>query len=229
LLVGICAEVLRKSPEFVTYARLTAFHGLGRISRSYDLSAALGWGFFAGIWGSGKCQLQNGRAADFFLSRRSRFAIIRSVNRRRRIFTVLACGLAALLLLAMFSTRPKNSVPISAINSLNAALLQDGFTNDQTVMSVDEIALAGVPGAKAIVSTFYPDYRKQRVNRSYLKDGAKLGIDYTLRRDQAVEISLPADAAHCARARKMARELAELNPNLSIWLRTNDPPIATKR
>ena len=25
------------------------------------------------------------------------------------------------------------------------------------------------------------------------------------------------------------RELAQLNPNLSIWLRTNDPPIATKR
>ena len=30
------------------------------------LSAALGWGFFAGIWGSGKCQFQNGRAADSF-------------------------------------------------------------------------------------------------------------------------------------------------------------------
>lgn len=30
------------------------------------MSAALGWGFFTGIWGSGKCWFQNGRAADLF-------------------------------------------------------------------------------------------------------------------------------------------------------------------
>ena len=165
----------------------------------------------------------------FFSFKAFTFCDHRNVNRRRRILTILACGLVALFLTAMFSTRPRDGVPISAIEALNAALVRDGFTNDQTVMSVDEIALAGIPGVKTIVSAVYPDYRKQRVNRSYSKDGAKLGIDYTLVRDHAIEISIPADAAHCAEARKMARELAALNPNLSIWLRTNDPPIATKR
>jgi len=165
----------------------------------------------------------------FFSFKAFTFCDHRNVNRRRRIFAIVACGLAGLLLAAMFSTRPKDGVPVSAIEALHTGLLQRGFTNDQTVMSVDEIALAGIPGVKTIVSAVYPDYRKQRVNRSYSKQGARLGIDYTLRRDNAVEISIPADEPHCAEARKMARELAALNPNLSIWLRTNDPPIATKR
>jgi hypothetical protein len=199
------------------------------MARLYDLSAALGWGFFAGIWGSGKCQSQNGRAADFFLFKAFTFCKHGNVNRRRRILTILACGFVALLLAAMFSTRSRDSVPISAIDALNAALLQDGFTNVQTLRMVDEIAISRLPGVKTIVTTFYPEARKERVNRSYEKGGAKLGIDYTMRRGEAVDLSLPADVEHCARARKMARELAALNPNLAIWLRTNDPPIATKR
>lgn len=96
-------------------------------------------------------------------------------------------------------------------------------------MSVDEIALGRIPGVKFVVSTFYPDYRKQSVNRSYSKDGAKLGIDYRLRGEEAMDVWLPADAIHCARARALARELSAINPKLTIWLRTNEPPIAKSR
>jgi hypothetical protein len=152
-----------------------------------------------------------------------------TVNRRRRLLTIFVCGLVALFTAVMISSRRKDSVPIAAIEALNAALLQDGYADDKSVTSIDELALPPIPGVKAIVGTFYPDYRKQRVNRSYSKDGAKLGIDYTVRGAVAADVSLPADAEHCARARKMARELSALNPNLAIWLRTNDPPIATKR
>ena len=197
--------------------------------RPNSSSAALGWGFFAGIWGSGKCQFQNGRAADFFLSRRSRFVIIQNVNRRRRILTIVACGLVALLLALMFSSRRKDTVPLVAITALQGALSRDGFTTGQSTRSVDEIALPRVPGLRSLVSAFYPEYRKERVNLSYSKEGAKLGIDYDVRGEQALNISLSADAAHCGRAREMARRLSEENPNLTIWLRTNDPPIAAKR
>jgi hypothetical protein len=41
--------------KIVTLESLTREVRLGRMRRPDDLSAALGWGFFAGIWGSGKC------------------------------------------------------------------------------------------------------------------------------------------------------------------------------
>jgi hypothetical protein len=50
-----------------------------------------------------------------------------------------------------------------------------------------------------------------------------------VRGEEAVNVWLPADPAHCARARKLARELSAINPNLAIWLRTNEPPIAKNR
>jgi hypothetical protein len=153
--------------------------------------------------------------------------MIENVNRRRRILTIVACGLVALLLTLMFSSRRRNTVPLSAIGGLHDALIRDGFKLDQKVISIDEIA---VPSQwRSVVAAFYPGYRKQTVNRSYSKDEAKLGIDYIERGEEALNVSLPADVPHCARARRMARELSALNPNLTIWLRTNQPPIVTKR
>jgi hypothetical protein len=72
------------------------------------------------------------------------------------------------------------------------------------------------------LSRIYRNYRSQSANRLYSKNGAKLGIDYGMRGTEAVNISLPADPELCARARKIARELSALNPNLSISLRTNE-------
>jgi hypothetical protein len=194
-------------------------------------SAALGWGFFTGIWGSGKCQFQNGRAADILFSFEAfTFCNDQHVNRRRRLLTIVGCGLVALLAAMMFSARPKESVPMSAIVDVHEALMREGFNMDRSQTAVDEIALPRIPGLKSVVSTFHPDYRKQSVNRSYSKNGAKLGIDYGVRgENEAIDVALPADAEHCARARKIARELAALNPNLKIWLRTNEPPVAKSR
>lgn len=152
-----------------------------------------------------------------------------NVNHRRRILTVFACGLVALLVALMFSSRRKDTVPLAAIIVLEGALSRDGFTEGPSSMSVDEIALPRIPGLRSLVSAFYPEYRKQTVNHSYSKDGAKLGIDYEVRGVEALNVSLSADAAHCKRARQMAQKLSEGNPNLTIWLRTNQPPIATKR
>jgi hypothetical protein len=100
---------------------------------------------------------------------------------------------------------------------------------DLSLMSVDEMVVSRIPGVRSIVAAFYPDYRKQRMNRSYSKDSAKLGLNYAVRGEHALNVWLWADAAHCARARKMAGELSATNPKIMIWLRTNDPPIATKR
>jgi hypothetical protein len=152
------------------------------------------------------------------------------VNRRRRLLTIVGCGLVALLAAMMFSARPKKSVPMSAIVDVHEALIREGFNMDRSQTAVDEMVLPRIPGVKFVVSTFHPNYRKQLVNRSYSKDGGTLGIDYAVRgENEAIDVALPADAVHCARARKIARELAALNPNLKIWLRTNEPPIATKR
>jgi len=155
--------------------------------------------------------------------------MIQNVNRRRRILTIIACGLVALLLALLFSSRRSDAVPLSAIDGLHGALIHDGFKMDQSLMSVDEIYVSRIPGVRSIVAAFYPDFRKQRMNRSYSKDGAKLGFDYDVRGEQALNVSLSADAQHCARTRTIARELSAMNPNLAIWLRTNDPPIAAKR
>ena len=129
----------------------------------------------------------------------------------------------------MFSSQRKDSVPLVEIDGLHQALIRDGFKLDQNLMSVDEMVVSRIPGVRSIVSAFYPASRKQSVNRIYSKDGAKLGIDYEVRGEQALAISMPADAAHCGRARKMAAELSAINPNMIVWLRTNDPPIAAKR
>jgi hypothetical protein len=198
------------------------------MARSYDLSAALGWGFFTGIWGSGKCQSQNGRAADILSFKAFTFCNHRDVNRRRRILTILACGLVALLLPAMFSTHRKAGVPLSAIEELNTALIHEGF-KVQSLGMIDEALISRIPGVKTIVTKFYPDIRKEGMNRSYSKDGSKMGIDYIMRNGEAVDISVSADVAYCSRARKIVRELSDLNPNVTIWFRTNDPPIATNR
>ena len=222
------APEVKSKGKIVTFRRLTPFAGLGRIRRPYDLSAALGWGFFAGIWGSGKCQSQNGRAADILPFKAFTFCNHRGVNRRRRILTIVACGLVALLLVAMFSTRRKEGVPLSDIDALNTALIHEGF-KVQSLGMIDEALISQIPVVKTIVSKFYPDIRKVGMNRSYTRDGSKMGIDYIMRNGEAVDISVSADAVYCARARKIVRELSDLNPNVSIWLRTNDPPIATKR
>jgi hypothetical protein len=154
--------------------------------------------------------------------------MIQNVNRRRRILTLIACGLVALLVAVMFAARPKQSVPLSAINELHESLIRDGFRLDQDLKMVDEIQVSRIRAVQAVAAVFYPDARKEQVNRSYSKDGAKLGINYGVLGENAVDVSLPADAMHCAKARKIARDLAELNPNLTISLRTNDPPTLSR-
>src|SRR3954467_4602056 len=110
---------------------------MGRLSRPYDLSAALGWGFFAGIWGSGKCQFQNGRAADIPSFKAFTFCNHQLVNRRRRILMLVGCGLVVRLVAAMFSSRRRDSVPDSVISGLHDGLIRDGFNLDQKVTSID--------------------------------------------------------------------------------------------
>jgi hypothetical protein len=207
---------------------LTPFIDLARITRPYDLSAVLGWGFFAGIWGSGRCQSTERADSRYSSFKAFTFWNDLNVNRRRRILSILACGLVALFLAAMFSTRRKDGVPLSAIDELNSALIHEGFSV-QTLGMIDETLISQIPVVKTIAGKFYPDIRKEGMNRSYSKDGSKMGIDYLLRHGEAVDISVSADVEFCARARKIVRELSDLNPNLSIQLRTNDPPIATKR
>jgi hypothetical protein len=152
----------------------------------------------------------------------------RNVNGRRRILTIITCGLVALLLAAMFSTRRQEGVAVSAIDALETALIKDGF-KVQKLMWIDETLVSQIPGVRTIVAEVYPEYRKKGMNRSYSKDDSKIGIDYILRRDEALDISVSADPVHAGRARKIMRELSDLNPNVSVWFRTNEPPIATKK
>jgi len=148
----------------------------------------------------------------------------------KRVILVLCAGIAiaAIMFLLLSSVNPDKTAPIAAITAIDAQLLKEGFQLDQRLIMKDEIVLGPANPAKTwLLSRIYPGYQTRSENRSYSRGGAKLGIDFGLRGNFVLNVSLSADPAETAQARKIQRELSGINPNLAIWLRTNATTAAT--
>jgi hypothetical protein len=149
----------------------------------------------------------------------------------KRVVFVICAGIAiaATVFLLLSSANPNKTAPLAAINAIDAQLLKEGFQLDQRLIMKDEIVLGPANPAKTwLLSRIYPGYQTRSENRTYLRAGAKLGIDFGLRGNSVLNVSVSADPAETAQARKIQRELSDINPNLTIWLRTNTTTAATR-
>src|ERR1051326_592427 len=109
---------------------------------------------------------------------------------------------------------------MTAFEQIDAALVRDGFKLDQNVVMVDQVALGPVTG---LASRLIPGVQKRSASRVYLRNGAKLGIDFACSTDSehASNVSISCDPPNTGEAQKISRALAALNPNLSLSVRTN--------
>jgi hypothetical protein len=169
------------------------------------------------------------RKTAFFLE----FSIQDSAVTRKTRFLVLLLAIAFALSFAsvLMLARQSRTIPISAIDQMEAAMLRDGFKTEDNTMFVDELALGpATPAKRWILGAVYPGYQNRGAHRVYIRDGARLGLDFGMRgTNLALNMSISADPQNNARARKIVRELSALNPNLAISLQTNPPATSSSR
>jgi hypothetical protein len=147
-------------------------------------------------------------------------------KKSRRVQAILFGVLfAAILLFALAPSAPSQTIEIAAIDQLEKGLLKEGFSLDEHIMMVDEIALGPANPAKTwVLSRLIPGYQNKAANRRYSQNNSRLGIDYGMVENQAVNIVVSCDKPLVPKAKAIAAGLSQRNPAASITIRVNTLP-----
>ena len=151
----------------------------------------------------------------------------RMSNRRHSIARTILWAIPLLLFtLWLCGAGPSQSIAISSVDDVERLLVLEGFKVDERVMMVDEIALGPLnPMKKWILSRVIPTYQTRSTNRRYSRNGSKLGIDFGIRDDQAIGVTVTCDPDLISRARAVAYTLGKSNPSAPILIRINSPRV----
>ena len=148
-------------------------------------------------------------------------------NRRHSIARTILWAIPLLLFtLWLCGAAPSQSIAISSIDDVERLLVLEGFKVDERLMMIEEIALGPLnPTKKWILSRIIPAYQTRSSNRRYSRNGSKLGIDFGIRDDQALAVTITCDPDLSSRARAVAYTLGKSNPSAPILIRINPPSI----
>jgi hypothetical protein len=110
---------------------------------------------------------------------------------------------------------PANSVDATSMAVIERQLIGEGFVLTNSTRIRSEAVLAGVPISRILGTV------DESASVPFVRNGTSLTIDYAIKGDRRFNISVHGDATNMARAKKIAVDLAQINPNVSVQLWTN--------
>jgi hypothetical protein len=147
---------------------------------------------------------------------------VEAMERRKRERTWWWVALA-LLVMAMMGfglwkrRAPGNSVDATAMAAIEGQLIGEGFILTNSTRMRSEAVLAGVPISRILGMV------EESASLPFVRNGTSLTIDYAIKSESRFNISVRGDESNMARAKKIAADLARINPNVSVQLWTNSP------